>query len=68
MDFELNEEQRDLRDHVAEFARAEVAPIAERLDAEATFPTALYRKVGDLASPRFRSPRSSADWASARWT
>ena len=48
MDFELNEEQRNLRDHVAEFARAEVAPIAERLDAEATFPIALYRKVGDL--------------------
>src|SRR4029077_14683752 len=26
----------------------EVAPIAERLDAEATFPPALYRKGGDL--------------------
>ena len=48
MDFELSQDQRSLRDQVAEFARAEVAPIAERLDAEAKFPTELYRKVGAL--------------------
>ena len=48
MDFELSPEQIQLRDHVAAFATNEVAPIAEQLDRDRRFPTALYRKVGEL--------------------
>ena len=48
MDFELSAEQVALRDQVAAFARQEVAPVAEKLDRDARFPTELYRKVGAL--------------------
>ena len=48
MDFELTPEQIELRDQVAAFAAGEVAPIAESLDRDRRFPTALYRKVGEL--------------------
>ncbi|MET0202972.1 MAG: acyl-CoA dehydrogenase family protein [Casimicrobiaceae bacterium] len=48
MNFDLTAEQIELRDHVAAFARDEVAPVAEQLDRECRFPTALYRKAGAL--------------------
>ncbi|MEP6679556.1 MAG: acyl-CoA dehydrogenase family protein, partial [Betaproteobacteria bacterium] len=48
MDFELTAEQIELRDHVAAFAREEVAPVAEQLDRDCRFPTDLYRKAGAL--------------------
>jgi len=48
VDFELSAEQVALRDQVAAFARQEVAPVAEKLDRDARFPTELYRKVGAL--------------------
>jgi alkylation response protein AidB-like acyl-CoA dehydrogenase len=48
VNFELTAEQIELRDQVAAFAREEVAPIAEQLDRDRRFPTALYRKVGEL--------------------
>ena len=48
MNFDLTPDQEDLQTRVREFAQAEVAPIAEKLDREGEFPTALFRKLGDL--------------------
>src|ERR671919_232697 len=48
MDFELSDEQRLLRDTVREFARQEVAPVAEDLDREKRFPYELVAKMGSL--------------------
>ena len=48
MDFDLTDEQRLLRDTVRDFARQEVAPIAEELDRTKAFPYDLVRKMGDL--------------------
>ncbi len=48
MDFALTAEQLALRDQVAAFAREQVAPLAEQLDRECRFPTALYRRAGEL--------------------
>ena len=48
MDFELTDEQRLLRDTVRDFARQEVAPIAEELDREHRFPYELVSKMGEL--------------------
>ena len=48
MDFELTDEQRLLRDTVRDFARAEVAPVAEELDRTKAFPYELVAKLGEL--------------------
>jgi short/branched chain acyl-CoA dehydrogenase len=48
VDFELSDEQRLLRDTVREFARAEVAPVAEELDREKRFPYEIVAKMGGL--------------------
>jgi short/branched chain acyl-CoA dehydrogenase len=48
MDFELTGEQKLLRDTVREFARAEVAPVAEELDREKRFPYEIVGKLGEL--------------------
>jgi short-chain 2-methylacyl-CoA dehydrogenase len=48
MNFELSDEQRLLRDTVREFARAEVAPVAEELDRTKAFPYDLVAKLGAL--------------------
>src|SRR5262245_7164744 len=48
MDFDLTDEQRLLRDTVRDFARQEVAPVAEELDRTKAFPYGLVRKMGDL--------------------
>ncbi|MGA8744484.1 MAG: acyl-CoA dehydrogenase family protein [Solirubrobacterales bacterium] len=48
MDFELSGEQRLLRDTVREFARAEVAPVAEELDRTKSFPYEIVAKLGRL--------------------
>src|ERR1051325_6160433 len=48
MEFDLTDEQRLLRDTVREFARAEVAPVAEELDREKRFPYEIVAKLGDL--------------------
>ena len=46
MDFELTDEQRLLRDTVREFARDEVAPVAEELDRTKSFPYELVAQAG----------------------
>jgi short/branched chain acyl-CoA dehydrogenase len=48
MDFELSDEQRLLRDTVRDFARQEVAPVAEELDRTKAFPYELVAKMGGL--------------------
>jgi len=52
MDFRLTEEQKALRAQVAAFADKEIAPLAEKLDREAKFPTELFRKTGALGITR----------------
>src|SRR4051794_31211395 len=48
MNFDLSDEQRLLRDTVREFARAEVAPVAEELDRTKSFPYEIVAKLGKL--------------------
>jgi alkylation response protein AidB-like acyl-CoA dehydrogenase len=48
MDFELTSDQQLLRDTVREFARAEIAPVAERLDRDHEFPYEIVRKLSEL--------------------
>ena len=48
MDFDLTDEQRLLRDTVRDFARQEVAPVAEELDRTKAFPYELVGKLGEL--------------------
>ncbi len=48
MTFELNDEQRLLRDTVRDFARQEVAPAAEELDREKRFTYEIVAKLGEL--------------------
>jgi short/branched chain acyl-CoA dehydrogenase len=48
LDFELSSEQRLIRETVREFARAEVAPVAEELDRTKSFPYEIVAKLGEL--------------------
>jgi alkylation response protein AidB-like acyl-CoA dehydrogenase len=48
MDFDLTDEQRLLRETVRDFARNEVAPVAEELDRTKAFPYELVARMGDL--------------------
>jgi short-chain 2-methylacyl-CoA dehydrogenase len=48
VDFGLTDEQRLLRETVREFARQEVAPVAEELDRTKAFPYEIVAKMGEL--------------------
>ena len=48
MDFLLSDEQRRFQESIAEFARNEIAPVAEQMDREAKFPTKLFQRVGEM--------------------
>jgi len=48
VDFQLSDEQRLLRDTVRDFAREEVAPVAEELDRTKAFPYEIVAKLGEL--------------------
>jgi alkylation response protein AidB-like acyl-CoA dehydrogenase len=48
MNFDLTDEQRLLRDTVRDFARQEVAPVAEELDRTKSFPYEIVAKLGGL--------------------
>jgi alkylation response protein AidB-like acyl-CoA dehydrogenase len=48
VDFDLTDEQRLLRDTVRDFARSEVAPVAEELDRTKAFPYELVAKLAEL--------------------
>jgi isovaleryl-CoA dehydrogenase len=46
--FDLGDEIDMLRDAVKKFAQTEIAPLAEKIDQDNEFPSALWRKFGDL--------------------
>jgi short-chain 2-methylacyl-CoA dehydrogenase len=48
MDFDLSAEQRLIQSTVRDFARQEVAPVAEALDREKRFPYEIVEKLGKL--------------------
>ncbi len=48
MNFELNEEQRMIRDAVRKFAQAQVAPLAQHTDESGEFPAETFRKMAGL--------------------
>jgi short-chain 2-methylacyl-CoA dehydrogenase len=48
VEFELSDEQRLLRDTVRDFARQEVAPVAEELDRTKAFPYEIVARLGEL--------------------
>jgi short/branched chain acyl-CoA dehydrogenase len=48
VDFELSREQKLIQSTVREFARAEIAPVAEELDREKRFPYEIVAKLGEL--------------------
>jgi len=56
MDFELAEHHRLLRNSVREFARAEIAPHAQRWDKEERFPTELVPKLAAMGLLGIRIP------------
>jgi short/branched chain acyl-CoA dehydrogenase len=48
VDFELSDEHRLIQGTVRDFARGEVAPVAEELDRTKAFPYDIVRRLGDL--------------------
>ncbi len=46
--YQLGETYDMLRDSVAQFARTEIAPIANQIDEKNSFPNHLWRKLGDM--------------------
>ena len=48
MDFELPAEARMIRDSVREFCEAEIAPVADEIEAEARFPREIFDALADL--------------------
>jgi short/branched chain acyl-CoA dehydrogenase len=48
VDFDLSPEQRLIQQTVRDFARAEVAPVAEELDRNKAFPYEIVAKLGEL--------------------
>jgi len=48
VDFELSDEHRLLQSTVRDFARGEVAPVAEELDRTKAFPYDIVRRLGEL--------------------
>src|SRR6266550_3814085 len=48
MDFDLSREQSLIQSTVRDFARAEIAPVAEELDREKRFPYEIVGKLGKL--------------------
>ena len=48
MDFDLSDEQKLIQSTVREFARQEIAPVAEELDRTHSFPYEIVAKLGEL--------------------
>jgi alkylation response protein AidB-like acyl-CoA dehydrogenase len=48
MDFDLPDHHRMMRDTVREFAEREIAPVAEELDRNHSFPYAIIKRLGEL--------------------
>lgn len=58
MDFRLTDEQEAFRRSVAKFVEAEIAPIAEGVDARGEFPMAIFRRLGELGYFGLRYPEA----------
>ena len=58
MDFRLTDEQQAFRRAVAKFVDAEVAPVADELDAKGEFPLALFKRIGELGYFGLRYPEA----------
>ena len=56
MEFRLSEAQELFRRTVAAFVDAEIAPVADELDAKGEFPLALFRRIGELGYFGLRYP------------
>src|SRR5215210_6410778 len=48
MDFDLSDDHRLIQETVRDFARQEIAPVAEELDREKRFPYEIVAKLGEL--------------------
>jgi alkylation response protein AidB-like acyl-CoA dehydrogenase len=48
MNFLLTDDQKKLQSTIEEFARERVAPVAEKLDREGVFPTALFHELAEI--------------------
>ena len=48
MNFNLNEEQKMIRDMVRHFAENEIKPVADQLDRSGEFPTEIMKKLSEL--------------------
>jgi short-chain 2-methylacyl-CoA dehydrogenase len=48
MDFDLSREQKLIQETVRDFARSEIAPVAEELDRDHRFPYEIVAKLGEL--------------------
>ena len=48
MDFKLNDDQLAIQQMTRDFARKEIAPIAEKLDREAIYPREIFAKLAEL--------------------
>lgn len=48
MDFELTQEQKQIRDLAREFAQKEIVPVAAEFDAKGEFPRSTIKKLGEL--------------------
>lgn len=62
MDFELTEEQKQIRDLAREFAQKEIAPIAAKHDETGEFPYATIKKMGELGLMGIEIPQ---EWGGA---
>lgn len=56
MNFDLTPDQEALKERVHSFAQAEIAPRAEELDRNASFPTDLFHKLGAMGIPSIPFP------------
>ena len=48
MDFELSDEQRQIRDTLTDFAEREIKPFSAKWDKDATFPRGVIEQIGEL--------------------
>ena len=48
MNFSIGEDNEALKDTIHKFSQKEIAPIADKVDKENTFPNELWKKLGDL--------------------
>ena len=58
MKFELNEEQREIRDIVSRFAAQEIAPFASEWDEQEYFPREIYTKMAEVGLMGMTTPES----------